>query len=72
MLDALLTYPRFIGVIRPELLGRAAGETQARLRGLKVAWWPTILELQEGKRILVVAPHPDERNDQLRRISSAV
>jgi LmbE family N-acetylglucosaminyl deacetylase len=60
VLDALFTYPRFLGAIKPELLGRSAAETRARLRGLGGAWWPKQLEVEKGKRILVVAPHPDD------------
>jgi len=60
ILDAFLTYPRYLGAIKPELLAKSAAETQARLRGLYDAWWPKLLEVQEGKRILVIAPHPDD------------
>ncbi len=60
VLDAFLTYPRYLGAIKPELLEKSAAETQARLRGLAEAWWPKLLEVEEGKRILVVAPHPDD------------
>jgi len=61
-LDAFLTYPRFLGAIKPELLARSAAETQARLRALGSAWWPKQLEVQEGKRILALAPHPDDES----------
>ena len=60
ILDAFLTYPRFLGAIKPDLLAKSAAETQARLRGLYEAWWPKLLEVQEGKRILAIAPHPDD------------
>jgi N-acetylglucosamine malate deacetylase 1 len=60
ILDAFLTYPRYLGAIKPGLLGKSAAETQARLRSLYEAWWPKVLEVQEGKRILVIAPHPDD------------
>jgi LmbE family N-acetylglucosaminyl deacetylase len=60
ILDAFLTYPRYLGAIKPGLLAKSAAETQARLRGLYEAWWPKLLEVQEGKRILVIAPHPDD------------
>jgi LmbE family N-acetylglucosaminyl deacetylase len=58
--DAFLTYPRFLGSIKPQLLSRSAAETQARLTSMRTSWWAQKLEVQEGKRILVVAPHPDD------------
>jgi LmbE family N-acetylglucosaminyl deacetylase len=60
ILHSFLTYPRFIGTIKPNLRSRSAAETKARLRGLNIAWWPKKLEVQEGKKILVLAPHPDD------------
>jgi LmbE family N-acetylglucosaminyl deacetylase len=62
VLDAFLTYPRYLGAIKPELLSKSAAETQARLRALGAAWWPKQLEVQEGKRILAIAPHPDDES----------
>jgi LmbE family N-acetylglucosaminyl deacetylase len=56
----LLTYPRFIGTIKPQLLGRVDAELSARIRSLRTAWWPRALECPLGKRILVIAPHPDD------------
>jgi hypothetical protein len=65
LLDAFLTYPRFLGSIKPELLSHSAAETEAQLSALTGeagAWWPQELEVQEGKRILVVSPHPDDES----------
>ncbi len=62
LLDSFLTYPRFVGALKPELLSRSAAETQARLRGLSEAWWPKELQVQNDKRILVISPHPDDES----------
>jgi LmbE family N-acetylglucosaminyl deacetylase len=61
-IDRFLTYPRYLGSIKPELLSRSAAETQARLRSLAGTWWPQKLEVQEGKRILALSPHPDDES----------
>ena len=60
LVDSLLTYPRFLGTIKPQLLGRADAELRARTRSLGSAWWPRALKCPVGKRVLVVAPHPDD------------
>ena len=60
LVDSLLTYPRFLGTIKPQLLGRADAELGARTRSLGTAWWPRALKCPVGKRVLVVAPHPDD------------
>ena len=60
LVDSLLTYPRFLGTIKPQLLGLADAELSARTRSLRNAWWPRVLECPVGKRVLVVAPHPDD------------
>jgi N-acetylglucosamine malate deacetylase 1 len=62
ILDAFFTYPRFLGSIKPELLAGSEAETVARLRALNASWWPKELEVEEGQRILVVAPHPDDES----------
>ena len=60
LVDSLLTYPRFLGTIKPQLLGRADAELGARTRSLGTAWWPRALKCPVGKRVLVIAPHPDD------------
>ena len=60
LVDTLFTYPRFLGTIKPQLLGRADAELRARTRSLRTAWWPRALDCPVGKRVLVVAPHPDD------------
>ncbi len=59
---ALLTYPRFLGRLKPELMGGREGEVGARLRALEYRWEPAVLRVPIGKRILVVAPHPDDES----------
>ena len=60
LVDLLLTYPRFLGTIKPELLGRVDAELRARTGSLRHAWWPRALKCPVGKRVLVIAPHPDD------------
>jgi N-acetylglucosamine malate deacetylase 1 len=60
LVDSLLTYPRFLGTIKPQLLGMVDAELSARTRSLRTAWWPRVLECPVGKRVLVIAPHPDD------------
>lgn len=62
LIDAFLTYPRFLGSIKPDLLSSSAAEFQARLKALNRAWWPRELEVVEGKCILVLSPHPDDES----------
>ncbi len=59
-LDRLLTYPRFLGTIKPELLRAGASELSPRLSLYQASWWPKRLEPPLGKRILVLSPHPDD------------
>jgi LmbE family N-acetylglucosaminyl deacetylase len=57
----LLTYPRFLGAIKPDLLGkRNEAEFQAELACLKSAWWPAQLTCPIGNRILALSAHPDD------------
>ena len=55
-IDSLLTYPRFMGQIKPRLLDASEDETQARLMALQRCWDPSILKAPLGKRLLVVSP----------------
>lgn len=60
LVDSILSYPRYFGTIKPELMNCAAAEFEARLRCLTSSWWPKALECPLGRRILVLAPHPDD------------
>jgi LmbE family N-acetylglucosaminyl deacetylase len=59
-LHAALTYPRYMGRIKPRLLAGSEAEIQARLAALRRSWEPAELKVPVGKRIVVVAPHPDD------------
>ena len=53
LIDSLLTYPRFLGTIKPQLLGRADAELGARIRSLGTAWWPRVLKCPVGSECLL-------------------
>lgn len=59
-LDRMLTYPRFLGTIKPELIGGGARELAPRLSLYQAGWWPKRLEPPLAKRILALSPHPDD------------
>jgi LmbE family N-acetylglucosaminyl deacetylase len=59
-LDSVLTYPRYLGTIKPELLHCALDEIEPRLNACFRAVWPKALQSPLGKRLMVVAPHPDD------------
>jgi LmbE family N-acetylglucosaminyl deacetylase len=59
-IDTLLTYPRFLGTIKPELMASASNQLSARLDLYAQSWWPKQLEPPLGKRILAISPHPDD------------
>jgi len=59
-IDALLTYPRFLGSIKPELMAAGAGRMELALRLSGFGWWPKRLEVPAASRILAISPHPDD------------
>jgi LmbE family N-acetylglucosaminyl deacetylase len=59
-LDSLLTYPRFVGTIKPELLGHSVSELAPRLEMHQLSWWPKRLEFPVARRLLAISPHPDD------------
>jgi N-acetylglucosamine malate deacetylase 1 len=59
-MDSILTYPRFLGTIKPHLLGAARLEFEARLACLKSGLWPASLRFPVCRRILAISPHPDD------------
>lgn len=61
-LHSFFTYPRFLGRIKPELLVGREEEILARLQALNSRWEPARLEVPVGKRLLVIAPHPDDES----------
>jgi LmbE family N-acetylglucosaminyl deacetylase len=56
----MLTYPRFLGTIKPELLRAGASELAPRLGLYQASWSPKRLEPPLGQRILALSPHPDD------------
>jgi LmbE family N-acetylglucosaminyl deacetylase len=59
-IDSFLTYPRFLGTIKPELLKCATDEIEPRLYAWHQAVWPRQLHAPLGHRLMVLAPHPDD------------
>ena len=59
-IDALLTYPRFLGSIKPELMGASASQIELKLKLAFRGWWPKSLEVPAANRILAISPHPDD------------
>jgi hypothetical protein len=60
LIDSFLTYPRFLGTIKPELMRSAASELAPRLASWQASVWPKRLEPPLAKRILAISPHPDD------------
>jgi N-acetylglucosamine malate deacetylase 1 len=61
-LHALLTYPRFLGTIKPTLMKEAACELAPRLAIHHRSWWPKQLFPPVAKKLLVISPHPDDES----------
>ena len=61
-LHSALTYSRFIGRIKPDLLSGTEAEIVARLAASMRAWEPAQLIAPVGQRIVVIAPHPDDES----------
>ncbi len=59
-LDSILTYPRFLGTIKPHLMKSASEEMEIRLEMMGKSSWPKLLEAPLAQRILVISPHPDD------------
>lgn len=51
-----------MGRIKPQLLSGTDAEMQARLAALRRSWEPAELKVPVGKRIVVIAPHPDDES----------
>ncbi len=59
-MHSLRTYRRFLGIIKPELLQGSEAERLAWLRALDRAWQVSPLRAPLGRRLVVIAPHPDD------------
>jgi LmbE family N-acetylglucosaminyl deacetylase len=62
LLDSLLTYPRFLGRIKPMLLQGQEDEIKARFAALGHCLEVSHLTVPVGRRIVVLAPHPDDES----------
>lgn len=61
-LTGLVSYPRYLGYIRPQLLQPAEEEFRIRRQLLARAWEPRRLTAPVGKRLLALCPHPDDES----------
>ncbi len=61
-LTGLLSYSRYLGYIRPQLLQSTELEFRVRRQILACAWEPRVLTAPLGKRILALCPHPDDES----------
>lgn len=59
-MDAINTYPRFMGMIKPKLLTDSDAEFIARRLSMQKGWWCKKISAPIGKRILSIAAHPDD------------
>jgi N-acetylglucosamine malate deacetylase 1 len=60
LLDSILTYPRFLGMIKPRLMTRDFAQIVAVQSSISASYWPARMECPVGARILAVSPHADD------------
>jgi len=60
LLDSILTYPRFLGMIKPRLMTASFEQIAAVQSSISVSYWPARMECPVGARILAVSPHADD------------
>jgi LmbE family N-acetylglucosaminyl deacetylase len=60
--DSLVSYPRYLGYIKPRLLASCDEDYIIRRKALSNAWEPRHLTLPVGKRILSISVHPDDES----------
>lgn len=61
-LDGILSYHRYIGIIRPQLLDAGIEDYILRRKFVSRAWEPALIKPPVGKRILAISPHPDDES----------
>jgi len=61
-LTGLVSYSRYLGYIKPQLLQPTEEEFRVRRQLLARAWEPRQLAAPVGKRILALYPHPDDES----------
>ena len=59
-MHSILTYSRFLGAIKPDLIKANPAEFEVRLACLKQSLSPATLRVPVGRRILAISPHPDD------------
>lgn len=59
---AVRTYARFMGKVKPALMGAMEDEAKARFAALQTCTEPSRLKAPLGKRLLVISPHPDDES----------
>jgi LmbE family N-acetylglucosaminyl deacetylase len=59
-MHSILTYSRFLGAIKPDLIEANQAEFEVRLACLKQSLSPATLRVPVGRRILAISPHPDD------------
>ncbi len=58
--NSLVSYPRYLGYIKPLLIAICEEDFIIRRRSLSNAWAPVNLSLPIGKKIVSISPHPDD------------
>jgi LmbE family N-acetylglucosaminyl deacetylase len=61
-LTGFVSYPRFLGYIKPRLMTASEEEFLVRRKLLTRAWEPRQLAAPVGKRIVALCPHPDDES----------
>jgi LmbE family N-acetylglucosaminyl deacetylase len=61
-LNGLISYPRYLGYIKPHLLNLSEEEFVVRRKLVAKAWECRHLEFPVGKRILAISPHSDDES----------
>ncbi len=61
-LTGFVSYPRFLGYVKPQLMTASEQEFLVRRKILARAWQPRQLTAPVGKRIVALCPHPDDES----------
>jgi N-acetylglucosamine malate deacetylase 1 len=61
-LTGFVSYPRFLGYVKPQLMTASEEELLVRRKLLTRAWEPRQLTAPIGKRIVALCPHPDDES----------
>ena len=61
-LRGLISYSRYLGYVRPQLMTASKEEFLVRRKLLARAWEPRHLVVPVGKRLLALCPHPDDES----------